>query len=54
MPHTNMDLAEEMLYRVQEVKVVEARVEAENRRRRRARWVMLAAAHVPLFPRSTI
>lgn len=54
MQDADIDLAEEMLDRAEEVNVIQARVEVHNLRQRRARWVELTAMHVPLFPILTL
>lgn len=54
MLNTDENLADRMLIKAREVNIVQARVEAENLRRKRARWVQLTNAHVPLFPVLTI
>ncbi|XP_043480300.1 uncharacterized protein LOC122509998 [Leptopilina heterotoma] len=54
MEGANEEMAQEMLNRSTMPNVVQARVELENLQNRRARWVLLTAAHVPLFPQLTV
>jgi len=50
MKNANVELARRMLQKLHDVNVVQARVEAENLRFKRGRWVPLGEEHVPLFP----
>ncbi|XP_058806543.1 uncharacterized protein LOC131672967 [Phymastichus coffea] len=54
MPNANEALANHMLEQAQQVNIVQARVEADNLGRRRARWILLTPAHIPLFPQMTV
>ncbi|XP_058790801.1 uncharacterized protein LOC131664004 [Phymastichus coffea] len=54
MPDANVELAEQMLNKVNELNLVQARVEVEGLQRRRGRWDNLTAMHVPLFPNLTL
>ena len=47
-------MAEEMLIQSQERNAVQDRVNNENLRTRRANWVTLTDAHIPLFPELTL
>lgn len=47
----DVEMAENILIRSRDVNIVQARVEAMNLRGNRARWVLLTADHLPLFPR---
>ena len=54
MPNANEMLAHEKLVKATEENIVQARVDAENLRGRRARWVNLTAEHLQLFPQLTV
>ena len=54
MPNANEMLVHEMLVKATDENVVQAKVDAENLRGRRARWVNLTAEHLQLFPQLTV
>lgn len=53
LPNRDAAFARAVLEKAEEVNVVQARIEAENLRTRRARWRPLNQEHFPLFPRLT-
>lgn len=54
LPNRNAAFARGVLGRADEVNIVQARVEAEGLRNRRARWRALNQEHFQLFPRLTV
>lgn len=54
MQGATVEMAQEMLTKLRDANIVQARVEVENLQRRNGQWIQLQANHLPDFPRLTV